>query len=160
MSYSSLRSLVTVANLFRLAKGSIHIPSVISSTIRLCIGLTSKVFLLGIAHTRSIRTFEFIVTFFSTVFFRASSGFSASSGITQQFPTRCAPGILFSLHNSWTRRGAIPHFSAVSFTLIKFIMPPSKRIVLLYTELRIIARGKMIILYVFARNHSRQLLTF
>mgnify|MGYP002965939464 CR=1 FL=1 len=45
---------------------------------------------------------------------RASVGFSASSGMIQRLPARCAPGMRSLLQRIPTLRGEIPHFSAAS----------------------------------------------
>ena len=55
---------------------------------------------------------------------RASVGFSASSGMIQRLPALCAPGIRSWLQRMPTRRGEIPHFSAISNVERYFITSP------------------------------------
>ena len=57
----------------------------------------------------------------------ASAGFSASAGIIQRLPARCAPVMRPSLQRTFTRRWEMPHFSAASKVDRYFIcsQPPS-----------------------------------
>lgn len=54
----------------------------------------------------------FLQFLYSPVVTRASTGFSASSGIAQARPNRFTPSIRFSRHNTCILRSEISHFSA------------------------------------------------
>ena len=72
----------------------------------------------------------------------ASAGFSASAGIIQRLPARCAPVMRPSLQRTFTRRWEMPHFSAASKVDRYFIRirPPSPKLTLLYSISGIISR--------------------